>query len=101
MSSSSNPRHPQQSHFKLSGAPSRQSAGGEARTRQKCPCRSQGGFAIHCATVGPLDALFDGAEKALGAVHLPPNNRKTDKAAPPIQLPLLTWGKLRPSDNNH
>ncbi|GFN87859.1 hypothetical protein PoB_001436500 [Plakobranchus ocellatus] len=41
---------PQQGDLKLLGPQSGQGAGGGARTRDKDPCRSQGGLASHCAT---------------------------------------------------
>ncbi|GFN83580.1 hypothetical protein PoB_001008600 [Plakobranchus ocellatus] len=50
---------PQQDDLRISGPPPGQDVGGEARTpRQKGRRRSQGMFAIHCAT----DVLFNGGK---------------------------------------
>ncbi|GFO28798.1 hypothetical protein PoB_005530300 [Plakobranchus ocellatus] len=48
----------QEVDLRFSGPPSGQSLGGRARNRDRRPRRSQGGFAVHCATDAP--ALFPG-----------------------------------------
>ncbi|GFO10628.1 hypothetical protein PoB_003713300 [Plakobranchus ocellatus] len=45
--------HPQQGDLRFSGPSQARVPGAGSNPQQKGPCRSQGGFAIHCATDTP------------------------------------------------